>query len=424
MDLYVEKQYVDKMREGDMRKFVKLYDSYFDDVYAYVVRRVNERSVANEIVKAIFLEALKRVNTLPDDVSFLTWLYSLSKIAVWNYLDRAGFPGKKGLIYEQRPKSEDVSESQLVLSKFTNLFKKLSLEESEILRLKFFEELADSDLQIVLGSDENNIGTKIYRVLKRAHFLLFGESDQRQGVYFGELSGFLQRVKKAEFIDVPEDLKMSLRSELSLKIDKKDFAVDIEAEQKDAPEPVSGENERAPFKEINERQGSDDPAKIFVEAVKEMREEEKNREINNQLKMEQREQMLRFLDRWKFVLASVPAMVFVLLVAAVFYALSDGGKVERGFYSSCGQALVYEGNFNVLEKKAAIGQVAGPICDNFEVERVLLSRVDEQNLAVSVDAAGEFLEYGFVLKEGNWKMLSYAKTVDSDQKQGKVRRNP
>jgi hypothetical protein len=55
-----------------------------------------------------------------------------------------------------------------------------------------------------LGIEDGTIGPKIYRVLKRAHFLLFGESDERQGVYFGELSGFLARMRDLEYIDVPE----------------------------------------------------------------------------------------------------------------------------------------------------------------------------------------------------------------------------
>ena len=89
MDLYVERQCVDKMKGGNSKQFLLLLDANFVDVYGYVARRVGDRAEVEKIVRLTFLDALGQIGNTPTDVSYLIWLYSLAKPRVWDYIAKA-----------------------------------------------------------------------------------------------------------------------------------------------------------------------------------------------------------------------------------------------------------------------------------------------------------------------------------------------
>lgn len=425
MDLYVERQCVEQMKQGNIKQFLLLFDANFTGLYKYVVRRVGAGEEAENITRLAFLDALGQIQNTPMDVSYLVWLYGLARPRVWEQISRASFPEKQGLISAVKEGEGGASDKEDLILRTDKVMKKLSLEEREILRLKFFEEVADGDVMTILGMEEGTIGSKIYRVLKRAHFLLFGEGDERQGVYFGELSSFFSRVREAEAgkIVLPEAFKLSLRADLSGRIERREFAV--EAEQVEAAGP-----KEPPVKVMNEEfKGSNDPAKIFVEAVKEMREEEELQRVRDQLKLDREEKMLDFFEKWKRAFAVIPGVIFIVAMAFFLMQTFDislfggGGLVERGFATECGVEVEFSGNFSDGEKRSVNEGVSNRLCGHFKVKKLLITRKGDGKVTVNVDVPDWLLEYGFVRKAVNsasWKIKEYARTFGGDQKSGKV----
>lgn len=414
MDLYVERQCIDKMKEGDAKQFLSLYDANFNDVYKYVARRVSERNEVERIVRLTFLDALGLIQNTPVDSSYLIWLYSLAKPRVWDYIANTSMPEKQGLISVSE---SDEGEGEDIVEEANKMIAKLSLEEREILRLKFFEEVTDGDVAAILSSEEKAIGPKIYRVLKRAHFLLFGESDKQQGVYFGELSGFFERLRDVEEMEVPEVFRLSLKTDLSGRIDRKDYAIDAEVVKEEV------EEEKKPFevKDEGAAVGSDDPAKIFVEAVAEMKAEEAHEKIKAERKQERKEKMVDFMDRWRAVFGLVPVVLFVFIVAYMFKVVMNySGKIERGFPTTCEVEIVYEGDLYAEEIRSVNRDASDRLCDYFEVEKLIVKRTGEGVVNVEVDVPEWFLEYRFVRKADDWRIKKYERTPDSDKKSRQV----
>lgn len=419
MDLYVERQAIEQMRAGDASKFMLLFDENFTPLYKYVMRRVFDPMEAEKITRLTFLDALGQMHNTPLDTSYTVWLYSLAKPRVWDYLARNNEAAKAGIVYDRSAIAESEENLDLV-GKVDNVFGKLLLEEKEILRLKFFEEVADGDVMTVLGIQDGTIGTKIYRVLKRAHFLLFGETDDRQGVYFGELSGFLARMRDLETVEVPEVLRLNLRADFSARIDRKDFAIEVE------PEEASGAYPEAPFKTVDPAdmpKGSNDPAKVFVEAVREMREEEEQERLREQLRQERREAAMDMMDRWKHLLVIIPVLLFVGMIGFLGYKFLLDGKIERGYVTSCEVEVEFDGDLNDSQKRSLNAQVSDKLCETFQVEKLNISRGDDGKVVVSVDASGWMLEYKFAKKDTYWRIKKYERTFSSNQESGKIRRD-
>ena len=417
MDLYVERQAIEEMQAGDKKKFLLLFDACFEDLYRYVARRVKDLSERERIVRASFLDALGQVQNTPKDVSYLVFLYGLARPRAAQWV-------------AQQPVVPAAQDDQ-----FGKMMGKLSLEEREILRLKFFEQVTDGDVMVVLGAEEGTVGQKIYRVLKRAHFLLFGEAEKPQGVYFGELSGFFERARMNEELGNPDVLKLSLRTDLTNRLEREDFAMEGDAEVvSDAPFTVQEEHEEVVERVASSAKavgatGSDDPAKIFVEAVKEMREEEAQAaalEMDREREdFERREKIVDFFDRWKLALAMIPVALFMIIVSVVLFNVLDfRGEVERGYATTCGIEVQFEGDFSDHEQRLVHEGVSSKLCDKFDVQRLLISRTEYGVVAVEVDVPDWMMEYKFVLKEykkkKNWRIKDYVRTLSSNEQPGEV----
>ncbi len=465
MDLHVEVQCVDQMKKGKLDKFLLLFDACFDPVYGFVARRRGEGQLAEEVVNFVFLDALGQVQSTPSDVGYLVWLYSLARPRVLDRLtDDAG--GQTAVITDLK---EDIKGD--VLKKAENMIKRLGVEEREILRLKFFEEVSDGDVMVVLASEEGLIGPKIYRVLKEAHKLLFGESDERQGVYFGELSGFLARVRDLERIEVPQAFKLSLRSELRSRIERRDMAVELDDSGAvmvdDLADDAVEENRAATGNTdadayAKKMPGSDDPAKIFVEAAKKMTKQDwvdLEKEQEAKAKIEEVKESLSsvgggrpgvvdmesadedvdiyterydFVERFRVWLFVVPVLVVFVLVGTFAWNLFSGLNFveEEGLsriVSGCEVEVEYESELKVPELVSINGGIANRICDHFEVEGMKISKSRGGYVYVAVDLEEVVLNYRFVMIKNEWRIKRFEKeyrgqkrALDSNQEPREV----
>jgi len=402
MDLYVERQSVACLINGDAKPFMLLFDTYFLDVFKYVRRRVLDQVEAERIVRLTFLDALGQMRNTPTDLQFNVWLYSLAKPRVWTYLNKSSFPKTQGLILVDLKDSASKEEVMSDLDRADKMFKKLSLEEREIIRLKFFEELTDAEVMYILDLKEPSIGSRIYRVLKRAHLLLFGEGDEKKGIYFGELSAFLANLRDLEKFDSPGTFKLTLKAELASKIERKDFSMDADLiEEKNI-------NKKSMNTTVNAT-GSNDPAKIFVKAVQEMKQEEMMRKIEAE-KDEYDQEFAEMFDRWKGVLIFVPLLLIFVIGGYYLFKNVDFSTWFSKKSPVCTVDVNYDGYFSDIDKASVTKGISDRLCEHFDVSRLMISKNSEDVMDVNLDIEDWLLEYEFVNKNGNWRIKKYERT--------------
>lgn len=423
MDIDVERQFVEQLAAGDKNKFLMLYDAYFGDLYRYVSRRIFDNQEVERIVRLTLLEALGQSEKVPGDVGFVVWLYSLAKPRVWKVLDKGG-AAALGDVCD----FEEGSEEEGLVVKVEKMFDKLGLEEREILRLKFFEEVSDGDVMTILGTDQETIGARIYKVLKRVHFLLFGDSDAGQGVYFGELSGMLSQIRGIEKIEVPEAVKIGFKADLSGKIDSNTMVVEEIENEKLAEAEAQAVRESL----LKNATGSKDPAKVFVEAANELTNEEKEvkydefrqkkqlEEMAEDRKEQKREEFLEAFDRWRGVLVLIPVFIFLLIIGVFTFTMLDFGSL----FSKCKIDVAYVGELTEDEIKDIDKKVNNRICKEFNVTAMQVRKVDDDMLKIWVDDEEWFLKYRFETRNtDNWYVQKFEKDINSDRESWKVLRD-
>jgi RNA polymerase sigma-70 factor (ECF subfamily) len=158
----------------DDQAFGILYDFYFSRIYYFILKRVGQKEIAEDIVSTIFLKVFTGLKKFQpkNEYSFSSWLY---RIATNNLTDYYRHQGKQKIvnienIIEPVDDRQDL-ETQVMNDVDKELVRKilndLSPRVQEILQLKFYGELSNLEIAVVLKTTPGNAGVLIYRALKK-----------------------------------------------------------------------------------------------------------------------------------------------------------------------------------------------------------------------------------------------------------------
>ncbi|MBM2832362.1 MAG: polymerase, sigma-24 subunit, subfamily [Dehalococcoidia bacterium] len=159
--------------KGAQEAFAELYDQYLDKVFRYIKYRVNGREVAENLTSTVFEKALVNFAKYNSDrASFSTWLFSIARNVL---VDHYRVDGRRHSIplddVSDRPSTEISPEEAFELKeeaeKLNLYLAQLPQEEQEIIRLKFAAELNNRQIARMLGLTETNVGTKLYRAVRK-----------------------------------------------------------------------------------------------------------------------------------------------------------------------------------------------------------------------------------------------------------------
>jgi RNA polymerase sigma-70 factor (ECF subfamily) len=184
MDLIEEKELVERARR-DPEVFGKLYDQYYSRIFNYVLRRVANIEIAQDITSEVFFKALKNLRQFHwRNVPFSSWLYRIATNQITDY-----FRGGKQEMFSLEEISEPISNSSLsveteVIEAEEELEKhedflilhqsisRLPLKYQEVITLKFFENKQIKEIGEILGKREGTIKSLLHRGLKKLKKLM------------------------------------------------------------------------------------------------------------------------------------------------------------------------------------------------------------------------------------------------------------
>ncbi|OJJ14770.1 hypothetical protein BKI52_41590 [marine bacterium AO1-C] len=164
--------------QQDPAKFKVLYERHFDEIFAFVYKKVQQREPSGDITSQVFLKALLKINTFQfRNIPFTAWLYVIARNEVNMYyrnhkrlkevnLDEAWV---HQLATEFGVDHEDweAQEARLLAA-----LEKLKPKELLVLRLRFYENCSFKEVGQKIGITENNAKVRTYRVLAKLKKIL------------------------------------------------------------------------------------------------------------------------------------------------------------------------------------------------------------------------------------------------------------
>lgn len=129
-----------------------IYDEYAPTVLGYLINVLRDRGVAEDVHQQVFLEVWQRVSTYdPERASVLTWVMTIARSRAVDELRRRvpeprdpGEPGSAGPARDDDP--EGSPDALVERWRVAHLLSQLRPEERELLRMRFFEGLSQSEI--------------------------------------------------------------------------------------------------------------------------------------------------------------------------------------------------------------------------------------------------------------------------------------
>jgi RNA polymerase sigma-70 factor (ECF subfamily) len=150
--------------------FAPIYSRYYDSIFRYIYKRVNEQETAFDLTSCVFIKALSALNKYEfRGIPFSSWLFRIAKSEVYQ-----SFRDKKVVnlihndsifyveIEEEIFKSKD--DEFLLLKK---CLENLKINELQLIEKRFFEKMSFREIGEDLGITENNAKVKTFRVLAK-----------------------------------------------------------------------------------------------------------------------------------------------------------------------------------------------------------------------------------------------------------------
>lgn len=152
--------------QQDPSRFAELYELHFERVYAYIARRVSDRSVAEELTAHVFHQALANLGKFKwRGAPFAAWLF---RIAANSIVDRAQKLARASSI--QSPPEATTTEPNLEqidrIARIYRLVDELPWDQRYVIRKRFAEEKSIREIAQKLSRSEGAIKQLQFRALQ------------------------------------------------------------------------------------------------------------------------------------------------------------------------------------------------------------------------------------------------------------------
>lgn len=170
-----------KYRDDRMGLFRSLYNSTFNDIYAYAGRALApDRSEVDDVVAEVYLVAWRRIDELPQPPQDRLWLFGVARNVVRN----ARRSSNRRLLLVDRihrqprppigsPEPSDVD--------VTGALRHLSPNEREVMQLVIWDGLSPTETAAVLNCSVNVVEVRLHRARRRLARRLRATGDVSDG---------------------------------------------------------------------------------------------------------------------------------------------------------------------------------------------------------------------------------------------------
>ena len=166
---------IKRAKSNDQKAFNFLLNLYWDDVYGFQLKRIQNENDAEDVTIQTFSRAFDKIETFDEKYTFKTWLITISKNLHIDLLRKeknsitqviSNSVKKAFQVLDESPSPEDILITEQHLAKLLRDIKKLKPHYQEIINLRYFQELSYKEISKQLNEPMNNVKVKLLRAKK------------------------------------------------------------------------------------------------------------------------------------------------------------------------------------------------------------------------------------------------------------------
>lgn len=155
-----------------MTDFEQIYNTYFNDVYLYILRLSGNSHVAEEITSETFFKAMKSIDGFRSDCDVRVWLCRIAKNCYYSYVkknSRTEHVDEEGLfeipdaspgVAEEIVRRDEVERIQKILHEIGEPYR-------EVFMWRVYAELSFRQIAEIFGKNENWACVTYHRARKK-----------------------------------------------------------------------------------------------------------------------------------------------------------------------------------------------------------------------------------------------------------------
>ncbi|MBV9085856.1 MAG: sigma-70 family RNA polymerase sigma factor [Acidobacteriaceae bacterium] len=161
--------------QQDPGRFAELYESHFFRVYAFVVRRVRDRTEAEDVTSEVFHHALANIRRFEwRGVPFAAWLMRIASNII---ADRWQQSAREARNAEPAEKVAPLDEIERQATLF-QLVERLPEDQRRVIVMRFAEQKSIKDIAQDLGRSEGAVKQLQFRALEKLRDQLGGAKKE------------------------------------------------------------------------------------------------------------------------------------------------------------------------------------------------------------------------------------------------------
>jgi RNA polymerase sigma-70 factor (ECF subfamily) len=161
---------VERGQLGDRAALEELYLLHFDRIYSYLHMSVGNRHDAEDLTTQVFLKMLESITRFKfQSAPFSAWLFRIAHNLAMDHFRASRRWQPEENVPEPEPPEESAAEEEALESigraSMLDLIENLSMEQQQVLMLKFVFNFANAEAAAILGKTEGAIKSLQHRAL-------------------------------------------------------------------------------------------------------------------------------------------------------------------------------------------------------------------------------------------------------------------
>lgn len=167
---------IQKAKQNDQIAFNMLLDTFWNDIYGFLIKRLQNENDAEDITIETFSKAFEKIKTFDEKFKFKTWLITIAKnthsdslrkqkILISNQTSEED-QDRLYWIMDETPSVEDKLITEQNLAELLKDIKKLKLHYQQVINLRYFQELSYIEISKKINIPVNNVKIKLLRAKK------------------------------------------------------------------------------------------------------------------------------------------------------------------------------------------------------------------------------------------------------------------
>ena len=154
--------------QREPRRFARLYERYFDRVYAFALTRTGDRTAADDVTAETFRRALQNLSQFRwRGVPFSAWLFRIAANAAADHYQRSS---RETPLPEARDPEDESWEARLIevetRAELFQLVQRLPQDQRQVIVMRFGRDKSSKETARALGRSEGAVKQLQHRALE------------------------------------------------------------------------------------------------------------------------------------------------------------------------------------------------------------------------------------------------------------------